>query len=210
MLSQEKLIRITFYNGIKSSSRRLLRCFALAVSAGDGRSNPQFWPESEASRSSPERYPIAGMMDQFALRSAGITGPAPRRSISQRRDRAPRPGRRVGSCYPAPAARGSRPLSGSVKAGHPSSGGRGASAGPGSSQGTVGRHPGMDGDCQAELPASGVPRRARGKAGQRVTALSTTCRAIELDADSGGGTLLTPRPPNKVIHRSAKLPRGLY
>jgi hypothetical protein len=71
MLSQEKLIRITFYNGIKSSSRRLLRCFALAVSAGDGRSNPQFWPESEASRSSPERYPIAGMMDQSPCEARG-------------------------------------------------------------------------------------------------------------------------------------------
>jgi hypothetical protein len=170
---------------------------------------------------SPERYPIAGMMDQSLCEARG--SPDQRRGARSASVviEAPRPRRQVGSCYPAPAARGSRPISGSAKAGQPSSGGRGVFVRRGGIQGW--HRPGLDqptapsGSTQEwteiarpSSPSSGAPRSARGEAGRRVTAFSTTCRAIELDADSGGGTLLTPRPPDKVVHRPGRLSRGLY
>jgi hypothetical protein len=150
-------------------------------------------------RAGPKRYPCRSD-GSVALRSARITGPAPWRSISQRRD----PG-----CQASPArrklpssSRGAR-IATTFRIGqsrptqlwqegcvfvrserHPGV----ASAGPGLAHGTVGQHPGMDGDCpRTRSLSSGASRSARDEVGRRVTAFPTRCRAVELDGDSGRG-----------------------
>jgi hypothetical protein len=161
MLSQENLIRVAFYNGIESILRCLSVCLAPAVSAGDGRSKPQFGPRGR----------LPGQSRVIPDRRNDGSSPCEARGLRPSFSGSVKAGQ--------PSSDGWGVFVRSER--HPGL----ASAGPGSAPSTVGQHPGMDGDCQAAFP--GAARSARGKAGWRVTALFITCRTIELDADSGGG-----------------------
>ena len=169
MLSQEKLIRITFYNGIKSILRRLFVCPALPCPA---RPCPPALPCPALP------CPALPCPGRQCRRGARIIGPAPQRSISQRRDPGSQasPARRK---MPS-SSRGARiATTFRIGQGRPTQLWRegclrpvGAASRGGI--GTVEQHPGMDGDCQAEFPvvrgATQRPRRdwpASGSGGSR-------------------------------------------
>jgi hypothetical protein len=191
-----------FYNGIKSVLRSPFSCLGPGRQCRRRAQTPVL-ARDRGFPASPERYPIAGVMDQSPCEARG--SPDQRRGARSASVviEAPRPRRQVGSCHPAPAARGSRPLSGSVKAGRPSSGGSGVFVRRGGIQGwhraDLDQPTAPSGSTQGwteiarplSLP-SGASRSARDEVGRRVTALPSDVVPSNWTATRGGDSTDAP------------------